>query len=62
MKTAAPAMKRAGGGAIVNIASISGQTGFHAIQTDHVEFITGKKPYSLREVFEFCKGRSYDDC
>ena len=31
MKTAAPAMKRAGGGAIVNIASISGQTGFHAI-------------------------------
>ena len=31
MKTAVPAMKRAGGGVIVNIASISGQTGFHAI-------------------------------
>ena len=43
-------------------ADIAFQAGFHAIQTDHVEFITGKKPYSLRKVFEFCKGRSYDDC
>lgn len=43
-------------------ADIAFQAGFHAVQTDHVEFITGKKPYSLREVFEFCKGRSYDDC
>lgn len=43
-------------------ADIAFQAGFHALQTDHVEFITGKKPYSLREVFEFCKGRSYDDC
>lgn len=35
---------------------------YYAIQTDHVEFISGKKPYSLREVYEMCKGRSYGDC
>jgi NAD(P)H dehydrogenase (quinone) len=35
---------------------------FHAILSHHVQFITGKKPYSLREVFEFCKGRDYNDC
>lgn len=35
---------------------------YHAILTRHVHFITGKQPYSLREVFEFCKGKDYNDC
>lgn len=36
--------------------------GFHAIMSHHVEFITGKKPYSVRDIFEFCRGKSYDQC
>lgn len=43
-------------------ADIAWSMGFHAILSHHVKFITGKDPYTLREVFEFCKGRSYDDC
>jgi NAD(P)H dehydrogenase (quinone) len=35
---------------------------FHAILSHHVQFITGKKPYALREVFEFCKGKDYGNC
>jgi NAD(P)H dehydrogenase (quinone) len=35
---------------------------FYSVLSLHVEMITGKKPYTLREVFEFCKGRNYDDC
>ncbi|MES2301417.1 MAG: SDR family oxidoreductase [Pseudomonadota bacterium] len=43
-------------------ADIAWSMGFHAILSHHVKFITGKDPYTLREVFAFCKGRSYDDC
>lgn len=35
---------------------------FYAVLSDHVELITGHKPIPLREVFELCKGKSYDDC
>lgn len=35
---------------------------FYAILSLHVEMITGKQPYTLREVFEYCKGRDYNDC
>jgi NAD(P)H dehydrogenase (quinone) len=35
---------------------------FHAILSRHVHFITGKEPYTLREVYEFCKGKDYNDC
>ena len=35
---------------------------FHAILSHHVQYITGKKPYTLREVYEFCKGKDYDNC
>ncbi|EQB11391.1 SDR family oxidoreductase [Sphingobium lactosutens] len=35
---------------------------YYAIQSHHVEMITWRKPYTLREVFEFCKGRDYNDC
>lgn len=34
---------------------------YHAILSHHVEFITGKKPYTLREVYEFCKGKDYNN-
>jgi NAD(P)H dehydrogenase (quinone) len=43
-------------------AEIAFEQGFHGILSDHVEYITGKKPYSLREVYAFCKGRNYNDC
>jgi NAD(P)H dehydrogenase (quinone) len=43
-------------------ADIAFQQDFHAILSHHVHFITGKNPYTLREVFEFCKGRDYNDC
>ena len=36
--------------------------GFHAIMSHHVKFITGREPYSLREVYEYCKGKDYNDC
>lgn len=35
---------------------------FYATLSLHVQMITGRKPYTLREVFEFCKGRNYADC
>lgn len=34
---------------------------YHAILSYHVEFITGQKPRSLREVFELCKGKRYEE-
>ncbi|WP_298284186.1 SDR family oxidoreductase [Novosphingobium sp.] len=43
-------------------ADIAFQAGYHGILTHHVEFITGQKPRSLREVFELCKGKDYNDC
>lgn len=43
-------------------ADIAFQAGFHSILTHHVEFITGQKPASLRDVFERCKGREYNEC
>jgi NAD(P)H dehydrogenase (quinone) len=43
-------------------ADIAFQAGFHAILTHHVEFITGQKPMPLRDVFDVCKGRDYNDC
>jgi NAD(P)H dehydrogenase (quinone) len=43
-------------------ADIAWSMGFHAIMSHHVRFITGKDPYTLREVFEFCKGKTYDNC
>jgi NAD(P)H dehydrogenase (quinone) len=43
-------------------ADIAFQAGYHAILTHHVEFITGEKPASLRDVFDRCKGRNYNDC
>jgi NAD(P)H dehydrogenase (quinone) len=43
-------------------ADIAFQAGFHSILTHHVEFITGEKPASLRDVFERCKGKDYNDC
>ncbi|MEY2926197.1 MAG: hypothetical protein RL367_674 [Pseudomonadota bacterium] len=43
-------------------ADIAFQAGFHAILTHHVEFITGQKPVPLRDVFELCKGKDYNDC
>jgi len=43
-------------------ADIAFQQDFHAILSHHVKFITGKQPYSLREVFDFCKGKDYNDC
>ena len=43
-------------------ADIAFQAGYHGILTHHVEFITGQKPISLREVFELCKGKDYNDC
>jgi NAD(P)H dehydrogenase (quinone) len=33
--------------------------GYHAILSDHVEFITGMKPLTLREVFALNKGQDY---
>jgi NAD(P)H dehydrogenase (quinone) len=35
---------------------------FYAILSDHVEMITGKKPDTLLEVFEYCRGKTYEDC
>jgi NAD(P)H dehydrogenase (quinone) len=35
---------------------------YHAIMSRHVHFITGKEPYTLREVFAMCKGKDYNDC
>ncbi|HSI19299.1 MAG TPA: NAD(P)H-binding protein [Sphingomonas sp.] len=35
---------------------------YHAICTGHVEFITGKKAKSMRQVFADCKGKTYDQC
>ena len=43
-------------------ADVAFQAGYHGILTHHVEFITGQKPRSLREVFELCKGKDYNDC
>ncbi|MDB5663023.1 MAG: NAD(P)-dependent oxidoreductase [Sphingomonas bacterium] len=43
-------------------ADIAFQQDFHAILSHHVEMITGRKPHSLRDVFEFCKGKRYDEC
>jgi NAD(P)H dehydrogenase (quinone) len=43
-------------------ADIAFQQDFHALLSHHVRFITGKEPYSLREVFAFCKGKDYSDC
>jgi NAD(P)H dehydrogenase (quinone) len=43
-------------------ADVAFQAGFHAILTHHVEYITGKRPISLRAVFDRCKGRDYNDC
>jgi NAD(P)H dehydrogenase (quinone) len=43
-------------------ADIAFQAGYHAILSHHVEFITGQKPMPLRDVFERCKGRDYNDC
>ena len=43
-------------------ADIAFQAGYHGILTHHVEFITGQKPRSLREVFELCKCKDYNDC
>jgi len=41
-------------------ADIAFSQNFHAILSGHVEFITGRKPHALREVFEFCRGKTYD--
>ena len=43
-------------------ADVAFQAGYHGILTHHVEFITGQKPRSLREVFELCTGKDYNDC
>jgi NAD(P)H dehydrogenase (quinone) len=43
-------------------ADIAFQAGYHAILTHHVELITGEKPASLREVFDQCKDKEYNDC
>ncbi|OYU37320.1 SDR family oxidoreductase [Novosphingobium sp. PASSN1] len=43
-------------------ADVAFQAGYNGILTHHVEFITGQKPRSLREVFELCKGKDYNDC
>jgi NAD(P)H dehydrogenase (quinone) len=43
-------------------ADIAFQADFHAILSHHVHYITGKQPHSLREVFEFCKGKDYNNC
>jgi NAD(P)H dehydrogenase (quinone) len=43
-------------------ADIAFQAGYHSILTHHVEFITGQKPASLRNVFERFKGMDYNDC
>jgi NAD(P)H dehydrogenase (quinone) len=43
-------------------ADIAFQAGYHSILTHHVEFITGQKPASLRDVFDRCKGMDYNDC
>jgi NAD(P)H dehydrogenase (quinone) len=43
-------------------ADLAFQAGYHGILTHHVEFITGQKPMSLREVFDLCKGKDYNDC
>jgi len=43
-------------------ADVAFQAGYHAILTHHVEFITGQKPMSLREVFDLYKGKDYNDC
>ena len=43
-------------------ADVAFQAGYHGILTHHVEFITGQKPRSLREVFELCRGKDYNDC
>jgi NAD(P)H dehydrogenase (quinone) len=43
-------------------ADIAFQAGYHGILTHHVEFITGEKPARLRDVFERCKGKDYNDC
>jgi NAD(P)H dehydrogenase (quinone) len=43
-------------------ADVAFQSGYHGILTHHVEFITGQKPISLRDVFELCKGKDYNEC
>ena len=43
-------------------ADIAFQADYHAILSHHVHFITAKQPYTLREVFEFCKDKDYSDC
>lgn len=40
-------------------AEIAIQAGYHAILTDHVTFITGSAPATLRDVFMQCKGVDY---
>lgn len=42
-------------------AEIAFEQGYHAILTDHVEFITGRKPHMLHEVFDFCRGLDFND-
>ena len=41
-------------------ADIGFSQNYHAILSYHVEFITGQKPRSLRAVFEYCKGKRYE--
>ena len=42
-------------------AEIAYEQGFHAILTDHVEFITGRRPHTLQEVFDLCRGLDFND-
>jgi NAD(P)H dehydrogenase (quinone) len=42
-------------------ADVAFQQDYHAIMSHHVEYITGKKPYTLREVYERCKGMDFND-
>lgn len=42
-------------------AEIAFEQGYHAILSDHVEFITGRKPHTLQDVFDFCRGLDFND-
>lgn len=42
-------------------AEVAFEAGYHAILTDHVEFITGRKPHTLQEVFDQCRGLDFND-
>jgi len=42
-------------------ADIAWAQNYHAIVSRHVEFITGRKPRTLRDVFESCKGKTYEE-